>query len=152
MTSSKPVHYIEIVAAIIILIAGCRNQPTNSEDQVEGVEFLTDRNTYFESDTIRILLRNDSQSDLTIGLRCGFFLEMTYQIKSANQWGDNLWLPYMYLDCPTFLDTITVNTKFSQSLSADVFDSTGTFRLLLDVYFPQSYTSMTVISNTFEID
>ncbi len=103
-------------------------------------------------DTINLNLKNNSNFDAAVGLRCGSFLEMFYQKKQDGDWSDNLWFWYMPLLCPTHLDTIERNTTFEYSIPTEIIDSTGTFRLLVDVHILKRDTNVTVFSNTFKIE
>ena len=137
--------------ALILSIIGCQNQPTEIKNSSEQIGFSTNSSSYVVSDTINLSLNNSSSFDMVVGLRCGHYLEMFYQKKVNQDWSDTLWFWYMSLRCPTFLDTVLRNNSFAHSMPAEMFNSTGTFRLLIDVYIPQRDTSLMLISNQFQI-
>lgn len=93
-------------------------------------------------DTIYLKIDNTTDTNFEIALRCGQFLEMFYQKKENNNWSDALFFSYMYLKCPTFIDTIKSNDSFQSLIKVDLFETTGTFRLVLN---------NSVSSNSFEI-
>jgi hypothetical protein len=148
----------QIVKSIIIIsfvftlsVVGCKDQPTDSGNSLEQISFTTNSNSYTEHDTIALSLKNNSSSDIIIGLRCGIYLEMFYQRKANQEWGDSLGFSYMSFRCLTELDTILMKNSFAHLLPATMLDSTGTFRLVIDVHIPQTDTSLMVISNQFQI-
>ena len=140
-----------VLSVIFLPIVGCGNQPTNIGSPSDQISFSTDKPSYAESDTIKLFIYNNSRSEITVGLRCGFYLEMFYQRRDNHDWGDTLWLPYMSLRCLTLLDTVAMNTTFAHSLPAEVFYSTGRFRLVVNVHDPKTGTSLSAVSNPFEI-
>ena len=121
----------------------CSNQVTNSEVSNNQVSFFTDRQSYSENDTIIVTIDNESDSTLMIGLRCGGTLEMFYQKMENNNWSDNMYFYYMTLRCPTIMDSVLSNEKFSQPFLSSIFDSSGTYRLVLNE---------TIFSNSFTIN
>jgi len=139
-------------ALLILLGINCQNQLADKNTSSDPINFSTDKSSYAKSDNISINLRNTSSSYITIGLRCGRYLEMSYQKKENNHWSDNLWFEYMSLGCPTMLDTVQAEGEFTDSLPVKRFDSSGTFRLLVKVYKPPADSSETIISNSFKIE
>ena len=77
---------------------------------------------------------------------------MSYQKKENSHWSDNLLFGYMSLHCPTVLDTIQANSTFTHSIPAEIFESTGTFRLLVDFHIPDKNSNEKVLSNSFKIE
>jgi hypothetical protein len=134
-----------------LLASACKERPveTGSSDRIS---LLTDKNSYAKLDTINLCLKNNSGFDMVVGLRCGSYLEMFYQEKDDDHWSDILWFWYMSLRCLTLLDTIETNNTLRHSLPAGIFDSTGTFRLLVDVYIREGDCRETIISNYFKIE
>ena len=139
-------------ALLLLLIICCQKESTDINDSRDQINFLTDKPIYTVSDSINLNLENKSTVNITIGLRCGFYLEMYYQKKENGYWSDNLWFGYMSLRCVTELDTIQANNTFAHSIPANIFNSTGTFRLLVEVHKPMMNNSETIISNSFEIE
>lgn len=137
---------------LLVLIFSCQNQSAEKNRSLDPINFSTGRQSYTKSDTIHLTLRNDSNDYITIGLRCGRYLEMFYQKKENSRWSGNLSFGYMSMGCPTMLDTVQAKDKFTELLPAGRFDSDGTFRLLVKVYKPPTDSSETIISNSFEIE
>ncbi len=137
---------------IFLLILSCRRDLTGVENSIDQISLSTDKFSYTVSDSINIYLENRSGFDIITGLRCGAYLEMFYQKKENNVWSDNLWFWYMSLKCATLPDTIPSNNTFTHSKPSKIFESTGTFRLLVEVYLPERNASKTIISNSFEIE
>jgi hypothetical protein len=128
----------------------CQRQSKDTSDIQGQIILSTDRESYTKSDTIRLLLENGSAHEIVVGLRCSNYLEMSYKKKEIQNWSDNLWLPYMSLKCPTLLNTIKAGAIFTNSLPAEMFNSTGTFILQAGVsLLPDS--SFMVVSNPFQI-
>jgi len=142
---------ILILPFILLLVVGCADQSTDPVTSSEQLRFSTDRTSYAASDTIRLSLDNNSQSDITVGLRCGWYLEMFYQKRENEVWSGDLWFPYMSLRCMSIPETVSMNTAFGHSLPAEIFYSTGTFRLTVTVNLERTDTSLRVASNSFEI-
>ena len=140
-----------IVLIISALTIGCGNQPTNIGSVPDSIGFSTDRAYYAVLDTIRLSLKNNSSSDIDVGLKCGSNLEMSYQKRDVDGWGDTLWFPYMALRCLTLSDTVKVNTTLVRSLPAEIFTSAGTFRLIVNVYAPETAAHLGVVSNSFQV-
>jgi len=149
---SRVVTTIRLILSFIFLqVVGCADQGTDPVTSLEQIRFSTDAPSYATSDTIRLSLENNSQSDITVGLRCGWYLEMFYQKRENEVWSDNLWFPYMSLRCVTVPKIVKMNTTFGHSLPAEMFYSTGTFRLKVTVYIERVDTSLSLVSNSFEI-
>ena len=141
-----------VCIAILLLFVNCQNQLADKSKSLDPINFSTERASYAKSDSINLTLKNDSDGYITIGLRCGRYLEMSYQKKEDDQWSDNLWFGYMSLGCPTMLDTIQASDTFTELLPARRFDTSGTFRLLVTVYKSPLDSSETIISNSFKVD
>ena len=131
-------------------LSDCQGQSKDASDIQGQIILSTDRESYTKSDTIRLLLENGSAYEIGVGLRCSNYLEMSYRKKEIQNWSDNLWLPYMSLKCPTLLNTIKAGAIFTNSIPAEMFNSTGTFILQVSVsLFPDS--TLTVVSNSIQI-
>ena len=128
---------------MILFITACYNQPTDTDVSEGKISFITDKEFYNAIDTVNFTVVNNSDSLLIIGLRCGGMLEMFYQIKEDSSWSENKFFDYMTLRCLTVIDTIKSKEKFSQSIPASDFKSSGTFRLVLNE---------DIISNAFIIN
>jgi len=58
----------------------------------------------------------------------------------------------MSLRTQTLLDTIETHSVFTHLIPAEIFDSTGTYRLLVDVHISETDSIETIISNSFKIE
>jgi hypothetical protein len=120
-----------------IFIPGCS---TNSDTNEYPVEFLTDRKDYLSTDTITVMITNNSKDVFYIGLRCGACLEMSYQKKENGVWSENRWFWYSFLGCATFIDSILSNERHSYEQPAECFDDVGTFRLVMGQLYSNRFT------------
>jgi len=138
------------VLIIISFLSSCEHEIKDASDIQGQIILSTDRESYTVSDTIRLLLENGSAYEIAVGLRCSNYLEMSYKKKETQNWSDDLFLRYMYLKCPTLLNTIKAGAIFTNSIPAEMFNSTGTFILQARIsMLPDS--SLTVVSNPFKI-
>ena len=151
MNPSTNTTLVAILSTALVMIAGCKDQGVNTSISSDQIQFSTDRNSYTESDTVKLFLANNSLSDINVGLRCGLYLEMFYQRSDNHSWGDTLWFPYMSYRCLTLLDTVGTRTTFVHFLPAQIFYATGTFRLAIPVYCSKTGIVLRVTSNPFEI-
>ncbi len=133
-----------------IIFFGCNKKPSGIETS-EQIKLTTDKPSYDETDSIHIFLENSSDSDLMIGLRCNEYLEMFYQEIENDHWSADKYFWYMLLGCPTFPDTIQANSIFTYSMPAEIFDTVGTFRLLIPCYVLDMDSMMTIISKSVEV-
>ena len=140
-----------IISIILWLTAGCGDSPTNVGALSDEIVFSTDKASYAPSDTLTLVLTNNTKSNAIIGMRCATYLEMFYQKHDTNGWGDTLWFPYMSLRCVTLLDTVKVNSTFRHRLPAGLFYATGTFRLTVRFHNPLPDSSRSAVSSSFTI-
>ena len=136
---------------LALIIFGCEKEPSNM-DLSEQIKLSTDKSSYSKTDSIQLFLENNSDSDIMIGLRCGEYLELAYQMKENDHWSVDKHFWYMQLDCMTVPDTIKANSIYTYSMPVMFFDTTGTYRLLVPYYVMDLDSSMTVISNSFEVN
>ena len=137
--SFKYFLYTFLFSTAVILLFSCSNS-TNPE--MPPISVTTDQNKYLQSDTITVFLKNNSTDVYYFGLRCGGYLEMFYQKLDEGKWSENKWFFYMSLKCYTAPDSLKTGEQFSYKLPAQWFEDSGSFRLVLnDLY-----------SNTFTID
>ncbi len=120
-----------------IFITGCSTNPYTDE---YSIDFLTDQTSYISTDTITVVIINDSTDVFNIGLRCGEYLEMFFQKKKDGEWSENQWFWYMSLRCPTEIDSILPNESYSYELPAEWFDDVGTFRLIMRQWYSNGFT------------
>jgi len=123
----------------------------NMENTSSSLALSFSKSSYSESDTINLSILNKTDSDIVIALRCGFYLELSYQ-KSVNEhWSENKELSYMMLKCPTHMYTIKPHEKYVFSLPSAKFNSKGKFRLLVPFTVSTENTNQTITSVPFEI-
>ena len=144
------VRMLSVTILLFIIVVGCQNS-ISTGNATDRISFRSDKTSYSISDTIDIILKNESYSKILIGLRCGGYLEMFYQKKEENIWSDNLSFWYMSLRCLTVVDTLESNNIFNYSLESAIFDSTGTYRLVLKYYRSSENIERIEYSNSFEI-
>jgi hypothetical protein len=138
------------VLIIISFLSSCEHEIKDASDIQGQIILSTDRKSYTLSDTIRLLLENGSAYEISVGLRCSNYLEMSYKKKETQNWSDDLFLRYMYMKCPTLLNTINAGAILTNSIPAEMFNSAGTFILQARIsMLPDS--SLTVVSNPFKI-
>ena len=142
-----------IISSIFILffnIVGCKNNIL-TENQINKIIFRTDKSSYLNSDTVKIILANESNNKISIGLRCGIYLEMYYQKKENEVWTDNIPFWYMSLRCLTIIDTLEKGNNINFDLNIDRFISIGEYRLVLNFYDINENKDIVEYSNSFEI-
>ena len=109
------------------------------------------KSSYGKSDTINASIFNKTDSDIVIALRCGFYLEMSYQKSVNGRWSENKELSYMMLKCPTHSHTINPHETYEWSLPSALFNAKGSFRLLVSFSVAMDNTDHTTTSVPFEI-
>jgi hypothetical protein len=130
------------ISLLVILIAiGCEDPLATNNNEIV---FHTTSNFYSTTDSITVIIENNTCCNFEIALRCGEYLEMYYQKRENNAWSDNIWFTWMTLKCLTFLDTIKSDNNFQFVIPADEIKISGTYRLILA-------NNTSVISNSFEI-
>lgn len=143
--------YFIFTLFLALAIFGCEKEPSGI-GLSEQIKLSTDKSSYSKTDSIQLFLENNSDSDIMIGLRCGEYLEMAYQMKENDNWSADKHFWYMQLGCMTVPDTIQANSTFNYSMPAVFFDTTGIFRLLVPCYVFDIDSNMLVISNSFEVN
>ena len=123
----------------------------NSESTPGPVDLTFSKSSYGRSDTIKASILNKTDSEIVIGLRCGFYVEMSYQESVKGHWSENKELPYMRMKCLTRTYTIKPHDKYDFSLPSSLFNSTGSFRLLVSYSVATENASVTITSIPFEI-
>jgi len=104
-----------------------------------------------KADTLKSALLNNTDHDIVIALRCGYYLEMSYQESVGGKWSENKEMPYMNLRCPTHMRTIKPHEKFEFSVPCSLFNSGGRFRLLIPFTADVGNTNQTLTSSAFQI-
>lgn len=123
----------------------------NKENTSRPLVLSFSKSSYGKSDTINASIFNKTDSDIVIALRCGFYLEMSYQKSVNGRWSENKELSYMMLKCPTHIYTIKPHEKYEFSVPSALFKSTGSFRLLVSFTFAAENNNQTITSVPFKI-
>ena len=140
------------IVLLLFFIYGCKKDPASINTLSEPTAITTDKNIYSTTDSIRISIFNTSGSEIELGYRCSYDnLEMYFQKKENGRWSQNQWFEYMSFKCPTLIRSFDRNRSIRHSISANEFQTTGIFRVLLPCYFPGKDSSVVAISNAFEI-
>ena len=127
-------------------------QDGDLHDTAGKVQCATDRVDYSGNDTIRLTLTNGSEDAFVVGLRCGRFLEMSFQRMEDDRWSEDQWFDYMALRCMTVMDTVQAGHAFSFDLPAAKFGPVGTFRLAVKVFRPGQNDTEIIFSDTFRVE
>ena len=113
----------------IFLIIDCSTEP---EVDSPAIDFYTTKTSYSTSDTLTVVVSNDSSEVFIYALRGGLYLEMFYQKEENGEWSENQWLWYMSTMMPTVLDSIQPGEIYAFDLPADWLEDIGTFRFVMD--------------------
>ncbi len=125
--------------------------PQSKEKTSAPVSMSFSKSSYADSDTITFSILNKTDADVNIALRCGRFLEMSYQESVNGSWSENKELPYMMLKCATRMYAITPHEKYVTTWPSSLFKSKGSFRLLISFGFGPENTNQTITTVPFEI-
>jgi len=123
----------------------------NRENNPGPLELTFSKSSYGKSDTLKLSILNKADSDIILALRCGYYLEMSYQKSVNRKWSENKEFSYMMLKCPTHTHIIKPHERFEFSLPSSLFNSTGTFRLVIPFNVVNENTNPTLTSGPFEI-
>jgi len=121
---------------------GC--QDPISTDEGNGIVLQTTNNSFFTTDSIKVLIENKTYSNFEITLRCGSFLEMYYQKKENDSWSNYLWFSWMSLKCVSDIETIKGHNNFQFMIPSNEINASGTYRLVLA-------NDTSIVSNSFEV-
>ncbi len=134
----------------LLLLLGC-TQNHLAGNPPPGITLTTDKSSYHSGEPIHFKLRNNSGAGMIVGYRCGSFLEFSYQKKEQGEWQGIL--DFDYPLCPTTRKEIATGTALSDSLSTDMFNAKGVFRLVLG-FNPKKQADVTrrIYSNEFKIE
>ncbi len=136
---------------LLIFNSGCNNF-IEIENTLDHITFVTDKITYTVSDSVDIILENGSTKDITFGLRCGTFLEMSFQKKLDGVWSQDSMFWFMTLKCATLPKTLSPGNIFNFSVGSKDFNTTGTFRLVLSFSTIKKEDTTIIYSNEFKIN
>jgi len=143
-------------ALLLLLVISCQKDATGINGSVDQIKFSTNKNFYTQSETIEAKLTNNSNVNIIFETRSGCMI-MYYQKKENNDWSDILYFYFSSLRGPSIADTLKPNSSFTQSMPPNIFDSTGTFRLVVDLikiegFTPEKNDDKIVFSNSFKIE
>lgn len=144
------IFFVIVLFAQIFL--SCEKEPSGEVQLANYIKLSTDKATYQTTDTIYLSLENNSGFEVNVGLRCNIWLEMSYQEIIDGKWSKDKYFQYMYLRCPTFVDTIKTKSTVSFKLPCDFFESENTFQLLVPCYVSGEDKKISAISNRFTIE
>lgn len=143
--------FIILIAGVILTLGGCKKDSTQYTGLPHEVIVRTDRTYYTMDDTLTVYLKNFTSREVVIGLTCGVYLGMDYQILKDGVWGPPLPFWYAYLRCATLLKPIIPMSTFRYSQPVSYFDSTGTIRLLVHLSLSHPDSNFVAISNSFTV-
>ena len=126
---------------LIFISIGCE-EPLSTKENNQIVFHTTD-NSYFTTDSVKVLIENKSYSDFEVFLRCGG-LAMYYQKKENNSWSNYLWFSWMSLKCVSTSETIKGHNNFQFVIPSNEINVSGTYRLVLA-------NDTLIVSNSFEV-
>ena len=130
-----------ICLILLFLTFSCKDPISSDNNQIN---FRTGNNSYLTTDSIKVFIENDMNSDFEIFLRCGSYLEMYYQKKDNDSWSKNLWFSWMSLKCISVLEKIKRHDTFEFIIPSKEIGTNGTYRLILA-------NDTSIVSNSFEI-
>jgi hypothetical protein len=135
-----------------LTVFSCDEEPLGDMKLTNYIKLSTDKLTYQKTDTIFLSLENRSGFEVNVGMRCNSWLEMSYQEIVDGKWSKNKYFQYMYLRCPTFVDTIQTKSTVLFKLPCNFFESENTFQLLVPCHVSGKDTNISTISNRFKIE
>ena len=141
-----------MLSLFALTIFSCEKEPSGDVQLADYIKLSTDKSTYQKTDTIFLSLENNSGFEINIGMRCNSWLEMSYQEIIDGKWSKDKYFQYMYLRCPTFIDTIKTDRTVSFKLPCDFFESENTFQLLVPCHVLGEDKNISAISNRFKIE
>ena len=130
------------ILLVILFAVSCKNSISTNEN--EQIIFHTKSNSYLTTDSIVVLIENNTNSDFEIALRCGLYLEMYYQKKENNAWSNYYWFSWMSLKCLSTTEKIKSYNIFQYLIPSDEITEKGTYRLVLA-------NDTAIVSNLFEV-
>lgn len=143
-------------SSFLLLVISCQKDATGINGSVDHIKLSTDKSYYTQSDTIEAKLTNNSNVNIIFETRTGCLI-MYYQKKEKDGWSDILYFYFSSLRGPSIADTLKPNSSFTQSMPPNILNSTGTFRLVVDLIEIEGSTSgknnnTIVFSNSFKIE
>jgi len=127
---------------IIFFVIGCQEPISTNENN--GIVLQTTNNSFFTTDSIKVLIENKTYSNFEIALRCGSSLEMYYQKKENDSWSNYLWFSWMSLKCVSVIETIRGHNNFEFIIPSNEISASGIYRLVLA-------NDTSIVSKSFEV-
>jgi hypothetical protein len=125
---------------------------TKTRENPVGLYTLTfNKYSHGVADTLKGSLLNNSDSAVAIALRCGHYLELSFQQSVNGVWSENKQPSYMRLRCATHTFTINPHGQYDFSLPTSLFGTPGVFRLLVSFTTGTGNTNHTLTSDAFEL-
>ena len=134
--SMKKQHFVASLMVAILLIMGCSTEPSTDKN---SISLTTTKINYSTSDTIIVRIVNDSDDVYRIGLRCGSYLEMYYQVEVDGNWSEDQWFDYMSLRCATVLDSVLSGEVYEFKLPSSWLHGVGSFRLSMNEIYSNGF-------------
>lgn len=154
---------IFLVMLVCFALNGCRTHApqtgipsvqaeTKTPENPVGAYTLTfNKYSHGVADTLKGSLLNNSDSAMVIALRCGHYLELSFQQSVNGVWSEKRQPSYMRLRCATHTFTINPHGQYDFSLPTSLFGTTGSFRLLVSFTTGKGNTNYTLTSEAFEL-
>jgi hypothetical protein len=139
-----------ITILLAFILTACDNS-TDTGIIINQITLKTEKSVYTAADSIKIVLENSAEGDISFGLRCNHYLEMEYQKKEGSKWSDNKSFWYLTLKCATFLYTLKPQKIYYYKTDSKIFDGNGIFRIVFNYNAVDKLESKTIYSNEFEI-
>jgi|GEM_PF-6700112 len=133
---------------LVVFLAGCnliggRTQSNN------GIYLTTNGTQFHVKDSINVTLVNNSASGIGTSSSCGPTFNL-YQQWINKHWSETKYILPPTWGCANSLDTLKSGGKISETILANYFDTTGTFRLVTSYYGMNSHRE-TIFSNKFTL-
>ena len=96
---------------------------------VDGLVSLgLNKTSYSVNDTITINILNKSDEGIELSLRCGTYLEMSYEKMEGEEWSGKREPWYMNLKCMTRMQSLGPGKSYTFSLPAGKIGEVGSYR------------------------
>ena len=143
-------------ASFLLLVISCQKDATGINGSVGQIKFSTDKSYYTQSDTIEAKLTNNSNVNIIFETRSDCLI-MYYQKKEKDGWSDILYFYFSSLRGPSIADTLRPNSSLTQLMPPNIFNASGTFRLVVDLIEIEGFiygmnNDTIVFSNSFKIE
>lgn len=132
------------------MLHGCESS-TDTSNIYSTISYITDKNEYTLKDSVKVIVENRVESQISFGLRCNIHLEMDFQKKEGANWSGNKEFWFSSFKCPTFLYNLKKGNEFSYKIESKAFGDVGIYRLVLNYNVADENNAKTIYSNQFEI-